>query len=57
MAYKCTRYVEEERRRQRPRAAATRRAGPIRGAARRCSSLAYSLFEYATLLAPGAAGG
>jgi|GEM_PF-6478308 len=27
-------------------------AGPIHGAARRCSSLAYSSSEYATLLAP-----
>ena len=38
MAYRGFRYVEEERRRRWLFAAATRRAGPIRGAARRCSS-------------------
>ena len=47
-------YCEEEGRRRWPAAAATRRAGPIRSAARRGSSLAYSR-EYAALLAPGAA--
>ena len=49
-------YDEEARRRRWPAAAATRRADPIRGAARCCSSLAYSS-EYATLLAPCAACG
>jgi|GEM_PF-6266109 len=54
MAYKEDRYGEEERRRRWPSAAVTRRAGRTGIAARRCSSLAYSI-EYATLLAPCAA--
>jgi len=41
MAYKGTRYVEEERRRSGPPAAATQRAGPISVASRRRSSSPY----------------
>jgi len=56
MAYKGDRYVEEERRRSWPAAAATPasddRDGPIRVGPRRCSSLAYRQAWYATLL-PG----
>ena len=56
MAYKGSRYGEEERRRRGPAAAATPalddRDGPSRVGPRRCSSLAYRQGWYATLLAP-----
>ena len=47
MAYSLE-YVEEERRRRWPPGAATRRAGRICVAPRRCSSSAYRSFGYAS---------